>query len=62
MHHAQVVQDLPIKRREVVGSLKAGDASHELLLAEETHPDVVPKLRRLGQFALSGSSVFGLQK
>ena len=60
MHHAQVVQDLPVKRCEVVGSFKAGDAGHELLLAEEAHPDVVPKLRRLCKFSLRCCTVFGL--
>ena len=62
MHHAQVVQDLPVKRCEVVGSFKAGDAGHELLLAEEAHPDVVPKLRRFRQLAVGGRSILGLKK
>ena len=62
MDHAQVVEDLPVKGSEVVGPLQAGDAGNELLLAEEAHPDVVPKLRRFRQLAVGGRSILGLKK
>ena len=62
MDHAQVVEDLPVKGSEVVGPLQAGDAGNELLLAEETHPDVVPKLRRFRQLAVGSRTILGLKK
>lgn len=61
MNHAQVIQDLPVERRQIVCSLKAGDACHELLLAEEAHSDVVPQLRRFRQLTVCCSSIFCLQ-
>jgi hypothetical protein len=60
VHHAQVVEDLPVEGREVVGSLEAGDAGNELLLAEEAHPDVVPQLRRFRQLSIGGVAVLCL--
>ena len=54
---AQVVEDLPVEGSEVVGSLQTGDGRHEFLLPEETHPDIVPERRRLGD-VLDGNFVF----
>ena len=58
MDQAEVVEDLPVERGEIVSSLEAGDGRHELLLPEEAHPDIVPQWRRLWD-VLSSHSVLG---
>ncbi len=37
VEEAQVVQDLPVERGQVVGALQAGDGGNQLALAEKTH-------------------------
>ena len=58
VNQAKVVKDLPVKRGEVGGPLKAADSRHKLGLAEKAHPDVVPEWRRLGD-GLSRHLVLG---
>ena len=58
VNQAQVVEDLPVEGRQVVGSLQTGDGRHELLLPEETHPDIVPQRGRL-RYVLDGHFVLG---